>query len=96
MKPAANSLSLHTCPQVTPGGTAHVGGNITPSQTIVYISKLPALKQNDTCICAAGGPHIISAGSSKVFIQGKGVARKDDLTQHGGTITTGITKVMIG
>lgn len=96
MKPIANSSCLHTCPQVTPGGTAHVGGNITPSQSIVYVNNMPVIMQDDICTCAAGGPHKITLASTKVFIKGKGVARQNDPTGHQGMIQTGIIKVMIG
>ncbi|MDV7144030.1 PAAR domain-containing protein [Tropicimonas sp. TH_r6] len=96
MPPAARVGDNHVCPQVTPGGTPHVGGPIIgPGVPTVQIGGQPASVVGDSCTCA-GPPDTITAGSGTVKIGGAGAVRLGDSTAHGGTVIgTGAT-VMIG
>ena len=96
MPPAARISDMHTCPMSTPGGTPHVGGPILPpGMPTVLIGGLPAAKLGDMCVCA-GTPDSIAAGSGTVMIGGSPAARMGDMTAHGGSITSGLTTVIIG
>ncbi|QIE56036.1 type VI secretion protein [Pikeienuella piscinae] len=96
MPPAARLTDFHACPQVTPGGTPHVGGPIVgPGAATVLIGGLPAAVVGDSAVCA-GPPDTIIAGSGTVMIGGKPAARMGDSTAHGGSIVIGAPNVMIG
>ncbi len=96
MKPAARINDMHTCPQVTPGGTPHVGGPVLPPGAMtVLIGGLPAARVGDMAVCA-GPPDTIMSGSSSVLISGKPAARLGDPTAHGGVIVIGDSTVLIG
>jgi uncharacterized Zn-binding protein involved in type VI secretion len=92
---AARVGDMHTCPAVT-GVVPHVGGPILPPGAIkVLIGGQPAARVGDTATCA-GPPDAIVKGSEKVLIGGKPAARQGDMTAHGGVITLGYPKVLIG
>lgn len=96
MPPAARVNDMHVCPQVTPGGTPHVGGPILPAGApTVLIEGMPAARVGDMCICT-GPPDSIAVGSSTVTIGGAPAARMGDTTSHGGSIVIGSPTVMIG
>jgi hypothetical protein len=61
----------------------------------VLIDGLPAARVGDSCFCV-GEPDTIATGSTGVFIGGQPAARKEDLTAHGGKITSGSMTVLIG
>jgi len=58
---------FHACPQVTPGGTPHVGGVVAMGSTTVLINSLPAARQGDV-IVEAGPPNSIVMGCPTVMI----------------------------
>ena len=58
---------FHTCPQVTPGGTPHVGGVVTMGSATVLINNMPAARQGDM-IAEAGPPNSIVVGCPTVQI----------------------------
>ncbi len=74
----------------------HVGGPITgPGATSTLIGGLPAARVTDLCTCV-GPPDSIVKGSPTVLIAGLMAARMGDLTAHGGVISAGFPKVLIG
>lgn len=96
MPPAARVGDNHICPQVTPGGTPHVGGPIIgPGAPTVLIGGQPAAVVGDNCTCA-GPPDTIVAGSGTVLIGGSPAARMGDSTAHGGTVLGTAATVIIG
>lgn len=96
MAAAARINDMHVCPQVTPGGTPHVGGPILPpGSPTVLIGGLPAARSGDMAVCA-GPPDVIAMGSSTVMIGGMPAARMGDATAHGGSIVAGYPTVIIG
>ena len=96
MPPAARVGDMHVCPAVAPGPTPHVGGPILPPGVpTVLIGGQPAATATGTCTCT-GPPDTIAKGSGTVMIGGKPAARSGDTCSHGGTITAGCPKVMIG
>jgi len=97
MPPAAVILlSTHVCPQVTPASTPHVGGVILgKGEPTVQIGGFTAACKDDSAICL-GPPNSIKTGSLTVFFKDKPAARVGDITEHGGTIATGIFNVIIG
>jgi len=97
-QPAARVGDMHTCPLATPGTppVPHVGGPVLPpGQPTVLIGMMPAARMGDMCTCV-GPPDTIAKGSMKVLIGGKPAARMGDMTAHGGVITIGYPKVLIG
>jgi uncharacterized Zn-binding protein involved in type VI secretion len=91
MPPAARVTDLHTCPL-----PYHVGGPINKGDGTVMIGFLPAARVGDTAVCVVGGMDTIASGSATVMVGGAPAARMGDSTSHGGTITAGFTKIMIG
>lgn len=100
MPEAARIGDFHKCEKVNEGpNTPHVGGPIfmkepQPARTVI-IGKLPAAVVGDMCVCA-GPPATINKGSASVFICGKAAARKNDASDHLGSIKTGCNSVLIG
>lgn len=96
-KPAARIGDGHNCPKLTPGtGVPHVGGVIIgPGCGTVLIEGLPAATVGDACMCV-GEPDKIIQGSTGVFIGGKPAARSGDRCAHGGVVTGGCGRVLIG
>lgn len=94
MKGASSAEHSQTCPLSSPN--THTGGLLIPTQFKVQIEGKPAIREQDQCPCVAGGPNIVQKGSSKVKIMGKGMARIGDPTAHGGMISSGSFKVLIG
>ncbi|MEP7377638.1 MAG: PAAR domain-containing protein [Chitinophagaceae bacterium] len=94
---AARVGDNHSCPLSNPGsGNPHTGGLITgPGVSKVLIGKKPAAVIGDKCTCV-GPVDSIATGSTTVKIGGQYAARMDDMTQHGGKITSGFAKVIIG
>lgn len=94
-KPAARLSDKHTCPMVT-GLVAHEGGPIAaPCCPTVLIGGLAAARAGDAASCT-GPTDKIESGSRTVLIGGKPAARKDDGTDHGGVIASGLASVLIG
>jgi uncharacterized Zn-binding protein involved in type VI secretion len=86
---------MHTCPASNPN--PHVGGPIQPpGKPTVIIGGQPAATVGSVCLCSGGPPDSIIEGSATVKIGGKPAARVLDKTSHGGVITTGFLKVIIG
>ncbi|WP_127960435.1 PAAR domain-containing protein [Serratia microhaemolytica] len=81
----------HTCPQVDPGPTPHIGGPISGcQQSFVTYNGRPLALVGDTLTCE--GSHAqdtIVSGSACVTINGIPVARQGDRTAHGGVIVEG-------
>lgn len=96
MPSAARITDMHTCPQVNPNGSPHVGGPILPpGEPTVLIGGMPAARVGDMATCA-GPPDSILAGSGTVLIGGMPAARQGDSTAHGGVILIGCPTVLIG
>lgn len=97
MPPAARVNDLHVCPMVM-GIVPHVGGPIMAGNAsrTVLMGGIPAATVGTTATCAAGPPDSIAKGSATVLIGGLPAARLGDSTTHGGTITTGLSTVIIG
>ena len=86
---------MHVCPLVS-GTVPHVGGPVLPAGApTVLIGGMPAARVGDLLTCV-GPPDSIISGSATVMIGGMPAARMGDSTAHGGTITTGFPKVIIG
>ena len=100
MPSAARIGDFHKCDKVNEGpNTSHVGGPIfmkepQPPRTVI-IGKLPAAVEGDMCVCA-GPPATIKKGSGSLFLCGKPAARKNDKSDHLGSIKTGFDSVIIG
>lgn len=96
MPPAARANDLHVCPMVT-GIVPHVGGPILSGNAVltVLMGGFPAATVGTTATCV-GPPDTIARGSATVLIGGLPAARLGDSTAHGGTITTGLSTVIIG
>ena len=96
MPSAARVSDNHSCPMTNPDTSPHTGGPILPpGVATVLIGGQPAAVVGDSCTCA-GPPDSIMVGSSTVKIGGKAAARQGDSTQHGGSITSGFSSVIIG
>ena len=99
MPPAARITDAHECPLSNPTTppTPHKGGPIFGTGVPqVQIGGKPAAVVGDGCTCLAPAMDAIKTGSAKVMIGGKPAARVGDTTLHGGFITNGETKVLIG
>ena len=96
MPPAARVTDYHICPMVT-GVVPHVGGPILPGGAVatVLIGGLPAATAGTMATCV-GPPDSIANGSGTVLVGGRPAARVGDTTSHGGTITVGLSTVIIG
>ena len=95
-QPAARVGDMHTCPMVDPGPKPHVGGAVLPPGSLnVLIGGQPAARVGDKALCA-GPPDIVAKGSMRVLINGLSAARMGDTTAHGGAISAGFPKVLIG
>jgi uncharacterized Zn-binding protein involved in type VI secretion len=96
MPAAARISDNHTCPMTNPNGSPHTGGPIMPPGVpTVLIGGQPAATVGSMCTCA-GPPDSIMKGSATVLIGGKQAARQGDSTTHGGSITAGLSSVIIG
>lgn len=96
-KPLAIVGMMHVCPKVDPGPKPHVGGPVVNAgQSHVKYNGIPWAVEGGNCICTGmPGPDKHQKGSSKVKINGKGVMRIGDTTQHGGKIVTGIPLINV-
>jgi len=95
-KPAARVGDLHTCPMFD-GPKPHVGGPVMPpGQINVLIEGLPAARMGDMLVCVSPAPDVIVMGSPTVLIGGQPAARMGDMTAHGGVITLGALRTLIG
>ncbi|MBS1510480.1 MAG: PAAR domain-containing protein [Bacteroidetes bacterium] len=99
MPAAARTGDNHSCPMTNPppANSPHTGGPILPGdgKPSVFIGGQPAATVGNKCTCA-GPPDSIVKGSLTVKIMGKSAARQGDSTAHGGSITAGLTTVIIG
>ena len=72
--PAANLMSVHACPMVTPGSppVPHgVGGAVvSPGVPGVLINGIPAIGAGDRLFCVGSAPAELSAGSGDVVYGG--------------------------
>ena len=98
---AARVLDNHKCLQTNPNGSPHTGGPILPPGVpTVLIGGMPAAvagAAGSLCFCASPLPDKIIKGSSTVKIGGQPAAYQgENVTQHGGSILTGCTTVIIG
>ena len=94
-QPAARQGDPHTCP-LCDGLKRHVGGKITGGASRVMIDGRPATTIGATCQCQSPKLNSVRSGSTKVLFQGRPAARQGDATEHGGSITGGSGKVIIG
>lgn len=94
-QPAARLTDMTACPMVT-GLVPHVGGPIVgPCAPTVLTGGLPQARVTDMAQCL-GPPATIIKGSATVIVSGQPAARIGDLTNHGGTIVSGLPTVIIG
>ena len=94
-QPAARITDMHVCPMVT-GVVPHVGGPCLPGANVkVLMGGMPAVRMADMVTCA-GPPDAIVGGAPKVLVSGMPVARMGDSTVHGGAITLGHVKIVLG
>lgn len=85
---------MHTCPMTT-GTVPHVGGPVIgPGSAGVKINGVPIALQGDTCQCQ-GPPDSIVQGCPGVTINGTPIAVQQSPTAHGGTISQGVTGVVV-
>ncbi len=95
MRPVARISDMHACPMVD-GLKPHVGGPVLSSGAPhVLAAGLPIATVGSPCLCM-GPTDIIALGSSKVLAGGRPVARIGDMTAHGGLLTSGAPKVLVG
>jgi uncharacterized Zn-binding protein involved in type VI secretion len=67
-QPAWRAMSdLHACPLVD-GSKPHVGGTVAVGSATVMIGGLPAARQGDLVVEAAGAPNAIIIGALTVLI----------------------------
>ncbi|MGL6315007.1 PAAR domain-containing protein [Vibrio sp. WXL103] len=95
---AARLTDMQVCPMVTAGtpSVPHVGGTIDgPGVSTVLIGGLTASVVGDSCTCV-GATSTVATGSTTVMIGGIAAARVGDSTDHGGSISTGCSSVLIG
>jgi uncharacterized Zn-binding protein involved in type VI secretion len=90
MHPAARVGDPHSCP-------AHGNGSVSgPGKATVLINNQYAARQGDACTCPTGVTDPILDGSPTVRIGDQAAARETERCAHGGTITKGFPKVLIG
>ncbi len=86
---AARVTDLHTCP-------LHIGGPILPPGVpTILIGSLPAAHVSTLAMCI-GPVDTIVRGSPTVLLAGRGAARVNDNTMHGGRVSNGHPHVDIG
>jgi uncharacterized Zn-binding protein involved in type VI secretion len=94
--PAARVGDWHECPEVDPGPIPHVGGPILPPcEPTVIVGGQPAARVGDIAECVPR-PDMIAVGDYSIYIGGKPAARQGDMTVHGGMITMGFARVLMG
>ncbi len=97
-QPAARVLDMHACPLATPGTPPipHVGGPILkPGAINIMIGGMMVATVGSMAMCV-GPPDAVAKGSATVLFCGQGAARMGDSCVHGGAITAGFAKVLIG
>lgn len=80
---------LHTCPR-------HDGTHVFEGSRLVSIAGSPVACVEHNCLCDGVSIDPIATGAATVMLGGKPVARKGELTGHGGVLTTGASNVLIG
>ncbi len=94
--PSARVGDDHSCPMMQ-GTVPHVGGPILPPCHPTTTSGGASMARlGDKLQCKGGPPDFIVTGSATVTVGGKPAARKGDKTMHGGVVTAGFAKVLIG
>ena len=94
-KPIVTIQCYHTCP-ASDGSKPHVGGPTLQGSSNVFVQNKMVCRIGDQAQCNSPSIDIINSGSSSVFINGKGAARKQDQTAHGGVINEGVQSVLVG
>ncbi len=94
---AARLGDKQICP-VSEGGKPHLKGEVISGEFSVLICGKPAARKWDWLLCegAVHRPNFIVGGREDVLIGGNPAARKWDQTLHGGLISSGCSKVLIG
>lgn len=95
MYPAARLGDNHTCPMINPDGSPHTGGPIAEGDDSVLIGDMSAARCGDSVTCV-GASDVIATGADAVLIGDRPAAALGDLTEHGGLIAEGETRVLIG
>ncbi|MFC7387818.1 PAAR domain-containing protein [Sphaerisporangium rhizosphaerae] len=68
-RPAWRALNgPHACPLTTPA--AHTGGVVVGGSSTVYVNGMPAVRQGDKIVEAAGPPNVVIGGRPDVQIGG--------------------------
>ena len=93
--PAARKTDVQVCPLMCNPYVPHNGGPILTGDATVLICGQPAARVTDQALCSCAQATIV-LGLPTVLIGGQPAARMGDITDHGGTITTGCTSVRIG
>jgi uncharacterized Zn-binding protein involved in type VI secretion len=63
------TVDAHVCPLVN-GTVPHTGGTVLKGSLTVLINNMPAARQRDKVVEAAGGPNTIVSGAKFVVIGG--------------------------
>lgn len=93
---AATVDSDHLCP-LSDGPKPHRGGKVSgPGVPRVLIGGKAAATVGSVCPCDSPAPNAVRTGSARVMIGGLPAAFKGSRTAHGGTVTTGVPRVVIG
>lgn len=94
--PSARVGDDHSCPMMQ-GTVPHVGGPILPPcHPTTTAGGASMARVGDKLQCKGGPPDFIVTGSATVTVGGQPAARKGDKTMHGGVVTAGFAKVLIG
>lgn len=72
------------------------GTIVGPCAPDVFVSRLPAARFGDLCLCASAHPARIIEGALFVLINGKPAARVGMATTHHGALTGGEPSVLVG
>ena len=96
-KPLAIVGMPHVCPKFEARPRPHVGGPIIQAgQSHVKFNGIPWAVEGGAALCSGmPGPDKHARGSSTVKINGKGVMRLGDSTQHGGKVIAGVPTILI-
>lgn len=88
MFPAARITDPVTCPTCGPSVIT------TVMQIKVVVGGLPVARTTDICMCIV--PGLVAKASTKVMVQMLPCARVLDVAGHGGVISMGFPKVLVG
>ncbi|HRN61120.1 MAG TPA: PAAR domain-containing protein [Luteimonas sp.] len=82
-------------PFIVLGDALSHGGTVTSASEHSDVGGRRIARVGDACVCSKHGPTRIASGDPTIVIDGKAVARRDDVTECGATLvpsqaTTGV------